>query len=72
MILRLSLVLWMLAGCATAPEQPQLKTYGNLLPVCLIFCDARTTLAETAKGATTNLSNTETTTGGARTNNGSK
>lgn len=64
--MRKLLVLLFLTGCSPPPEQPDLNTYGVILPLCILWCDVRTSLVEGdgAAGAITNTVTDTRTSGG--------
>lgn len=53
------------ASCSAYPDQPDLNTYGTLMPLCVIFCDASTYVTEgdgAAGAITSTVSETDTNT----------
>lgn len=46
-------IIMLLSSCSTLPEQPELDTYGMILPVCIFLCRQTQTLADDGNASTT-------------------
>jgi len=54
------------ASCSPPPEQPELRTYGNIFPLCLIICEVHTVTNDADPGATVTANTSDTSTGGSK------